>query len=186
MPSHMYYLALVCPPETDRVIRGYKQWLQERYGCRVGLKSPAHITLVPPFWFPAEQEGELIRSLEGFQAELPPLSLNLEGIGRFGKRVLFIAVKENPLLARLRQSLLEWMHQQWPDVVKTDERPFHPHVTLASRDLPPAHVDEAYQHFSQKGFAETVTADRISLLRLAGFHWEVQFRHAWKNQPASR
>lgn len=182
----MYYLALVCPPETDRVIRGYKQWLLEKFGCRVGLKSPAHITLVPPFWLPAEQEKELIRTLEEFQADLPPLSLHLEGMGRFGKRVLFIGVKENPMLARLRQSLLEWMHRQWPDAVKKDDRPFHPHVTLASRDLPPSHFEEAFQYLSHAGFSATVTADRISLLRLAGFHWEIQFRHPWKNQAAGR
>ena len=55
----MYFIALVLPRHLDEKIRVYKQTMLDQYGCRVGLKSPAHITVIPPFWMEEEKEEQL-------------------------------------------------------------------------------------------------------------------------------
>ena len=45
----MYFNALVLPEQLDKKILTYKSWMADKYNCKVGLKSPAHITIVPPF-----------------------------------------------------------------------------------------------------------------------------------------
>ncbi|HEY6506286.1 MAG TPA: hypothetical protein VIZ28_20055, partial [Chitinophagaceae bacterium] len=44
----MYYVALLCSPETDGKVQQFKYWMRERFGCTAALRSPAHITLIPP------------------------------------------------------------------------------------------------------------------------------------------
>ena len=63
----MYYLAIVCPDELNKKILSFKLWMQEKFDCKVALKSPAHITLIPPFWFAAEEEDILLQALHVFK-----------------------------------------------------------------------------------------------------------------------
>ena len=54
---HMYYVALVCPNEIDEVINRFKVWMKDRFGCKAAMKSPAHITLVAPFWLEDKKQN---------------------------------------------------------------------------------------------------------------------------------
>ncbi|MGZ3924768.1 MAG: hypothetical protein ACXVBJ_13435, partial [Flavisolibacter sp.] len=56
----MYFIAIVLPPRLNEKVLKYKTMMLEKYNCKVGLKSPAHITLVPPFWMEEEKEGRLV------------------------------------------------------------------------------------------------------------------------------
>jgi 2'-5' RNA ligase len=55
----MYFIALVLPAYLNDKILVWKNFMQERYNCKVGLKSPAHITLIPPFWMEENKEAAL-------------------------------------------------------------------------------------------------------------------------------
>ena len=46
---NMYFIALVAPEEINTPILKWKTWFRDNFGCTVALKSPAHITLIPPF-----------------------------------------------------------------------------------------------------------------------------------------
>jgi len=59
----MYYVAIVCPDNLNNKIKGFKLWMQEKFGCTVALKSPAHITLIPPFWFKGDDENMLLEAI---------------------------------------------------------------------------------------------------------------------------
>jgi hypothetical protein len=45
----MYFIAQVLPSTLNEKILAFKQFMLERFECRVGLKSPAHITFIAPF-----------------------------------------------------------------------------------------------------------------------------------------
>ena len=71
----MYFIAVVLPSELDKKILKYKEWMHEKYGCRVGLKSPAHITIVAPFWTAPEKEETLRRDIDTVSATTPSFNI---------------------------------------------------------------------------------------------------------------
>lgn len=131
--SHnMYFIAILCPPELDKKINRYKLWMKEQFGCSVALKSPAHITLVPPFWLQVDKEPELIEVFHLFSSDITDLKITLKGFGHFNKKVLFVAVEQNPGLEELKFQTQNYFIRNTGDAIKKDDRPFHPHVTIAS------------------------------------------------------
>lgn len=84
----MLYIAIVCREVMNREVLRHKRWLQEHSGCVNALKSPAHITLVPPFWLPAEREEELKGSLQLFATDTGEMAIRLHGFGHFNRKVL--------------------------------------------------------------------------------------------------
>lgn len=168
----MYYIAVVCPGEINDKILHYKNWMKQQFDCIVALKSPAHITLIPPFWLDAEREQELQQAVQSFPA-INEFGIQLDGFSHFTNRVLFINVRENAELGELKQQAELHFIPLFPGVIKKDERPFHPHITIANRDMKPGHFVKAWQHFSGKNFQETFSVKTISLLRLMPGKWEV-------------
>ena len=47
---NMYFIALVASDEINQQVLKWKLMMKEKYKCEVALKSPAHITLIPPVW----------------------------------------------------------------------------------------------------------------------------------------
>ena len=98
MPHDMYFLAVLCPDELDKKILVIKHWIKEHTGSVVALKSPAHITLIQPFWLEADREEQLQNALREFRSDREELEIRVEGFSHFGKRVLFACIQENPSL----------------------------------------------------------------------------------------
>ena len=59
----MYYIAVAAPEEINKQALKWKQYMKDVYGCVVALKSPAHITLIPPFWCKEELEKIITNNL---------------------------------------------------------------------------------------------------------------------------
>lgn len=170
----MYFLALVLPQHLDAQILRLKLWMQERYGCRVALKSPAHLTIEPPFWAAAGNEAPLKQDLETFCLSTQAFRLQTTGFSAFPPRTLFIALQENPELATLKRKADDFFRHR-PYRMKIGNRPFHPHVTIATRDLQKKDFAEAWEHFRQHDFREAFDATGLSLLKHNGRMWEVVF-----------
>lgn len=175
MPDHsssMYYIAVLCPGELDKKITEFKLWVRDHFGCVVALKSPAHITLVPPFWMKNEWEQRLIITTNEFK--LPPGNniISLDGFSYFGRRVIFINVLENYWLNEIKSKAETYFNELFPEFIKEDDRPFHPHITVANRDIKPSAFDKIWNYFSNKDFEGEFKADKLSLLRLAKGSWE--------------
>ncbi|MBI5858586.1 MAG: 2'-5' RNA ligase family protein [Sphingobacteriales bacterium] len=178
--SHsMYFIAILCPPATDEKIFQCKQWMKEQFGCTVALKSPAHITLLPPFWLEEEREGGLIATFQHFRPDLQEIIINLSGFSHFSKRVLYVGVMANPALEEIKLQTENYFSENFPGTIKKENRPFHPHVTIATRDMRPSDFDKAFIHFSRKGFAEQFQAKTISLLKLSTGRWNVITEQIW-------
>lgn len=169
----MYYVAVVCPPEIDEKVLQYKYWMRQRFGCKAALKSPAHLTLIAPFWLEEDQEQTLKETTKQFQTELLPFEIRLNNFDHFSNRVLFVHTEANESLARLQFETTEHFQQQFPVAVKTDNRPFHPHVTIANRDMSPSAFLKAWEHFSKEDYAASFIADQIALLKLQEGKWKV-------------
>lgn len=176
---HMYFVAILCPDELDKKIFQFKQWMKEGFGCMVAKKSPAHITLIPPFWLEEEREKGLLQTLNNFQTDMDELEIQLNGFSHFGKRVLFVRVNKNPGLEELKIQTENHFCASFADSIKKDDRHFHPHVTIATRDIKPSHFMEAWEYFRNKQFTETFRVKTISLLKLSQGKWNVLSERSW-------
>ncbi|MBI1782432.1 MAG: 2'-5' RNA ligase family protein [Sphingobacteriales bacterium] len=178
-PHNMYYVAIVCPTAINEKVQQYKLWMQQQFDCKVALKSPAHITLIAPFYFETIKESELITALEGFEYNHPPFTIQLNDFANFGKRVIFIQVVENKELESLHDSINIYFHQLFPKIIKKEDRSFHPHVTIANRDVKPSAFVKACEYFSERKFEESFTSNTISLLKLSDGKWNVIAQKEW-------
>ena len=174
----MYFIAVVCPPPLSKKVLQYKYWMRDHFGCTVALKSPAHITLIPPFWLSEAEEEKLLNVLEIFSINEPDVTIQTNGFSHFGKRVLFVAVEDNPGLEKLKNRVQDhFLH--YFSFIKKDIRPFHPHITIANRDMKPSHFEKAWEQFSKKDILETFDSKAISLLKLVDGKWQVVKERTW-------
>jgi len=176
----MYYVALICPEETDNKVNEFKFWIKQHFGCVIALKSPAHITLIPPFWLELKMEPELIKTLQSFRSNMDELEIHLDGFSHFGKRVLFVDVKNNPALIELRNQAANHFLKSFSDVIKKEDRSFYPHITIATRDIKPGEIAMALNHLNNVGFHEHFRISTISLLKLSPTKWNVINSANWK------
>ncbi|MDQ3277677.1 MAG: RNA 2',3'-cyclic phosphodiesterase [Bacteroidota bacterium] len=170
----MYFIAVVLPKHIDEKVWEHKQQMRERYGCKVGLKSPAHITLVPPFWMEEESEPALRTDLEHLARETPTFTLTTANFSAFKPRTIFVAVEENTTLQDLKKRSDNFFRGKGYKM-KIENRPFHPHITIATRDLHKKDFWEAWPNFEKENFIESAAVHGLSLLRHNGRAWDVVF-----------
>lgn len=167
----MYYAAILCPKDIDDKVLRLKNWMKDQFGCVVALKSRAHITMIPPFWLEEEKETGLVQTLQSFTSETIVTDIETDNFSHFDRKVLFIKIKDNPGLAAIRTEA-EWhFRKSFSEYIKKDLRPFHPHITIANRDLRPGDFIKAWEVFSKKEFKESFPAQTISLLKLSFGKW---------------
>ena len=170
----MYFIAIVLPVELDKKILLYKKWLAEKYDAKVGLKSPAHVTLVPPFRMEEEKQQALISDMEVLCTGTASFHIATNNFSSFAPRTLFIAVEANDTLHKLKKTVDDYFRNRTYKI-KMDARPFYPHITIATRDVHRKDFWEAWEHFRNKQFGEEFTATGISLLKHNGNTWDVVY-----------
>jgi len=169
----MYFVALVLPPELNKKILIWKNYMLEHYQCKVGLKSPAHITLVPPFWLDENHENNLFADINEIARENDPFVIETKNFSAFKPRTIFIDVIKNENLIRLKENTDRFFKYKESYHIKIDARPFHPHITIATRDLFKKSFYEAWVFFEKQKFEEQWEAKSISVLRHNKKNWDV-------------
>lgn len=170
----MFFIAILASQEIEEQVSQYKHWMKEHYGCKVAMKSPAHITLVAPFSTDPDTIKKVETLLEDFVQELSPFDIAVGGFGAFDKRVIFLEVKENELLNECYKKLNHDMHALLPELFKLEKRPFHPHITIANRDIPLSGFKDAFAYFSSIDYKAQFNAHKITLLQLEPGKWKTK------------
>ena len=171
--TEMYFIAHVLPAELNDKIELYKQLMLERYGCKVGLKSPAHITLIPPFWLATAKEKDLVMDLDLISMLHFPFIIYTNNFASFSPRTIFIDVTGNKELNALKSSVESKFTKNKEYNLKVEDRPFKPHITIATRDLTKKSFGEAWAYFANKKFEKQWVANSISLLHHNKKNWDV-------------
>lgn len=168
----LYLLALLPPEPVFAQAWALKQEVHQLTGSRNAVRLPPHITLLPPARHPASFEAACAAALAAFALGQSACPVQLEGFGWFGDRTLYVRV-HSPALRALHARLLAWCAAHLPDV-RPEARPFTPHLTLATRDLPPAQVPELRQLFAQRTFAAHFIGTELTLFRHDGQQWQAR------------
>ena len=171
--NDLYFIAIVMPENPGNAITEYKQFFKTRYQVSRALNSPPHITLVAPFRWPLSRLETLSTSLRKFSENHEALKIKLEGFGAFPPRVIFAGVAENEPLKILWQTLTIWLKEDIRLGPGPDKRGFHPHVTIAFKDLTPEIFHIAWPEFKHKQLQMQFRADRLSLLKHHARNWSV-------------
>lgn len=176
MNEALYFIALVPPEPIYIEIMGYKQYFADTYNSKAALKSPPHVTLHMPFKLKEKKETSLITCLKECAQKHEPFNLELQNFGVFDPRVIYVNVINNQPLTALQKSLQQLMKTSF-NIFNTDYRgrPFHPHMTVAFRDLKKSQFELAWNEFKEKPFQAQYTVENVTLLKHNGKMWE-EFR----------
>jgi len=168
-----YFIALVPPsPIYDDAWR-LKNYFREQYNSKASLNSPPHITLHMPFRWKEEKEAELVDALQEFTRGREEFKLQLHNFGAFSPRVIFIDIIANELLIQLYKDLHRFCKRELNlfNAAYKDQS-FHPHLTLAFRDLKKPVFFKAWEEFQARTFAANFNVEKIVLLKHNGKIWE--------------
>jgi 2'-5' RNA ligase len=111
--------------------------------------------------------------LQSFAGGHQPFPVQLKNFAAFQPRVIYVHVQPNSHLNALQASLAAALLHDGRFPIKKEERPYHPHVTIANRDLTAADFPEAWRHFQAISYEATFTANAIALLRHNGQVWDL-------------
>lgn len=171
MASAMYFIAVIPDAALAARVEELKTHVALNYSSVRALRSPAHITLQPPFYLDTETEGPLMAHLATFAKSRHSFEVVLESFSHFDKRVIFIDVLPAAELTALRNDLLQFLKVHHYPAER--DLSFKPHITIAFRDLSKKNFDKAWTEFRHRTFSEKFLADGIALLKHNGKHWEV-------------
>ncbi|GAA4024202.1 2'-5' RNA ligase family protein [Hymenobacter glaciei] len=167
----LYLVALLPPEPLFSQTWALKQEVHDLTGSRNSVRLPPHITLIPPLRQPDGFEAACTAALDEFAATQPQFSIGLDGFAWFGNRTLFVRVSAAERLQAFHAALMGWCTIHLPEV-RPENRPFTPHLTLATRDLPPAQVPALRAEFEARSFVGTFVVPNITLYRHDGQHWQ--------------
>ncbi|MCQ0110111.1 2'-5' RNA ligase [Zhouia amylolytica] len=169
----LYYIAVVPPENEANQVKSIKEELKCRYGIQHALKSPAHITLQMPFRRSSTDENLMINTLKAFAAKRLSFNVSLNGFNHFSNRVIFISVEDHQPLITLHNVLKNTLIASLSFTEKETSGPFHPHVTIAHRDLTPEVFNAIWTTYKAKDFAITFRIDSLCLLKHNGKNWDI-------------
>jgi 2'-5' RNA ligase len=176
-----FFVALIPPEPVFSEIEEFKHYIFKKYGCKASLRSPAHITIYRPFVWKTEKREVLINLFSEFSFN--PFECRLNGFGVFPKnRVVFVEPEKSSQLMTLYENYSDFSSAHLNLVAeKQHERPFHPHITIAFRDVNKSIFDELVKDFSGKTYERTFMADGINLLEWKAYRWEIITKNTFKS-----
>ena len=175
----MYFIAVVPDALIREEVTAFKEYARDHFQTKHALRSPPHITLIPPFW--TSEAASLRKTLAEFTANFPcrDFRVLLDGFQAFPPRVIFVRVVPDSLLKALQKDLQRFL---WTSMrLKARSKyEFHPHMTVAFKDLKRSRFPEAWAYFSQLTYVREFHVTGLALLRhSAGEGWTVAEVFPW-------
>jgi 2'-5' RNA ligase len=168
-----YFIAVVPPAPIHEQAWQWKEYFKIEFNSKAALNSPPHITLHMPFEWKTEKEVKLIDQLTIFSATQKPFELELKNFGSFPPRVIFINVVDNHALTQLQASLSRFCKTELNlfNANRLDQ-PYHPHLTVAFRDLKKTVFPKAWAFVKDLDFDAHFTCQELVLLKRNGKEWQ--------------
>lgn len=170
---HLYLLALLPPKDLSDEIHAIRVECAEKFGVQKALRPPVHITLYRPFHLEHSFEDNLIRMLDQETKGIPAFTQDLENFGTFKSQVVFIKALKSPELLRLREAIVSVIRQNHLDkhLDKSKDQPFHPHITIAYRDIPADLFPAIWGEYKNRQVNFSFTANHFTLLKHGNAKW---------------
>ncbi len=173
MQTEKFLLAILPPPDVLADVLKIKEHFRDNYRSKGALNAPAHITLHMPFEWRQDREEQLIRNLLEFSDTQHKFRITLHGFDSFPPRVIFVNVMRSQQLDALQKQLHSFCKTHLDTFnAGYKDQPFHPHVTVAFRDLRKTEFLAAWDEFKQRQYDAEFECDSIELLKHDGKFWK--------------
>jgi len=170
----LFFLAIVPDESVGASVIEIKQEFAEEYDSTAALKSPPHITIIPPFHYELSQKTDLEEELTKFCNGFQSFHLKLNGFGAFVPRVIYIKIDQNEQLFALFRSINQHFEDTLGIVSKRRKgRQFSPHMTVAFSDLSKEMFFKAWKIYKRKEVSFEFDVNDIKLLQHNGRIWEI-------------
>lgn len=170
--ENLYFIAIIPPEPVYGETAALKHHFKDAYNSKAALNSPPHITLHMPFAWKENRESKLIASLENFSATQHTFEVRFSNFSAFEPRVIFIDVIKDEKLEALQKQLKRFCKTEL-NLFNADYKAlaYHPHLTLAFRDLKKPEFYKAWREFKEKKFETGFTVNALALLKHDGRAW---------------
>lgn len=170
----LYFLAIIPPSPIVEELQAFKEYFRDKYSSKASLNSPPHVTLHMPFRFSDKKKDRMVLSLEKVAASIHSFELELKDFAAFTPRVIYADVVQNMALAELQKSVVEACRLDLKLLnANYKDQAYHPHVTLAFRDLKKPAFAEAWKEFGSKKYNAHFLVKQFHLLKHDGAKWSV-------------
>lgn len=180
MNHDLYFIALIPPEPLREQIQQLKLEVAEKFESSHSLNAPPHITLISPFRISHDKISGLQSILKVYAQGHYPFRVQLKNFATFPPRVIFIDVKITDTLRQFQSKLEQIIRTDYAFGYNYQERPFHPHVTLAFKDLSKENFYKAWDEFEDRNINEDFLAARLHLLKHNGEVWEISSSYPLK------
>ncbi len=163
----LYFIAIEPQKELSIKIKKIQLDFVERFNAVKAYQHFPHITLLPPFHF--EEEKELSHIFEKIKIPQQELKIELKDFGCFHHPkapVIFIQPLESKELQNLHAEILKTELQKNVPI-------FHPHLTVAFRDLGYDLFTKAWEDYQHLSFNEIFISNTINLYKHDGKKWNI-------------
>lgn len=175
--ENLYFIAIIPPAEICDAITGFKQDFADRFSCKAALKLVPHITLKAPFKLAPPEHAPLLEWFQKLNVPFQSFNIELRDFGVFPKKyspVVFVQPLMNEHLGSLQTAIQTSFKTAFPQIkISETEMKFHPHITIAYRDLDPKIFVEAWKEYGAKEYHAMMKVNNFHLLQHDGKNWNV-------------
>lgn len=181
--TQLKLVAIVPPEPLFSFIREEQQYIADTWGPKKALRVPPHLTLLPPI---SVNEAELIvleSILKDAASSHKAFMLRVNGYDAFSPKVIFIKPNYPKALHLLYTDIIDTVIARIPHVMnKYPDDTFHPHFTIAYRDLEPDIFRDVWKYFKNKKAKFTVPIQDISIFDKSDVGWTIGKKFALKEK----
>jgi 2'-5' RNA ligase len=178
--SNLYFIAIIPKKELREKITAFKQDFANRFNSKKALKVFPHITLKAPFKLLPNAHEELLKWFNDLHLLQKQFSIQLENFGAFDNKrnpVVFVQPVATKELQALQQQLIASFNSVFPGTIHPTDLKFHPHITIAYRDLSIEMFKQAWEEYKYKSFHASFRADAVYLLQHDSRKWNIISTH---------
>lgn len=134
-----------------------------------------HITLIAPFKRPGNFETEIHLNLQDYFSHVSPFPINIKGYGSFQKasKVIFYKIEKSKELLGMHKELVHFMRNNLKFSDRETSYMYHPHITIAYRDLNDENFEKAWNEYESKEFTSVFKCDKVYLLKHDYTRWQI-------------
>ena len=165
MKDHdLFFFAIPMPEVLNDEIREITEEISRKYHTQKALSSEPHITIIPPFWYPSSKIDVLKNVITHVSKFTWEFDIQLNGYKTFPRNVLFIDVLMSEELQQCHDQTYNCLPQELFYKVKRYHT-FHPHITVAFKDISDENFAEAKKEYLPSEFKRSFTFPGLALYK---------------------
>lgn len=173
MGTSIYFIAILPEQEIQNEITSFKHQAAKKFNTKRALTSPPHITLAAPFKYSDSEIRNVLEVVEEFALEQTPFDVELKDFNCFAPRVIYLDVIKSVMLDDTHRKLNAILERDCEIEWNFKDSEFHPHMTVAFKDLKEAMFPKAWKYFRRAKYKNTFKANALNVLKHDGKEWQI-------------